>query len=246
MEHSNADIEAVILDIVRTDLIANDTSIDHDIREDALTQFMKRNSASLLDLLDELKTLRNHIAKGTIESLKKTHRVILEGHSEKSESEALSVALDKAAKYFSEDHDISITIQQLTELPNGGHRATVEVHITPLSFRDKPHVKGLDIELKRGRKIAFANSKHREEHELQYLIFDHFSALTKAKTIGHTPASYVINVNDAKLMHYMLEKQFLRAEMISRNNHQLDMPEPPSPMAPHPYQILVKVKREHD
>ncbi len=241
MENRNSDIESIILDIERADLVANDKNLDRDIREDALVQFAKRTTSPLLDLLDELKILRNMASHGSIEGFKKSHRVILEGYSENDATEALSSALDKAAKYFSEDHDVSINVQQLIELPNGGHRATIEIHITPLSLRDHPHVKGNDIELKRDHNRAFSDARHREEEALQHLVFDHFSALTKAKTTGHLPASFIINVNDAKLMHYMLEKQFLRAEMLKKTLNEKNKIEPNVPR-----QILVKLKREPD
>ncbi len=243
MENRNSDIESIILEIDRADIVANRENLDRNIREDYLVQFIKRTSSSLIDLLDELKNLRNLSAVGSTDGLKKTHRVILEGYSENNEAEALSVALDKAAKYFSEDNDISITVQQLIKLPNGGHRATVEVHITPLSLRDKPHVKGMDIELKRDHNKAFADSKEREGLSLKYLVYDQFSILTKAKTTGHFPASFIINVNDAKLMHYKLEKQFLKAEMVAKKE---DEPESnPSLPSPAPTPIVVKYKREH-
>jgi len=245
MEHRSEDIESIILDIQRADLIANDKSLERAIREDALIQFIQRTSSSLLYLLDELKDLRNRISEGSTESSQKTHRVILEGYSENNEQEALSSALDKAAKYFSEDKDISITVQQLIKLPNGGHRATVEVHITPMSLRDKPHIKGLDIELKRDRNKAYVDSKNQEELSLKYMVFEHFSTLTKAKTMGHFPASFIINVNDAKLMHYMLEKQFLRAEMSTKKDTEVELnPSLPVFPAPASYQILVKIKKE--
>lgn len=243
MENRNSDIESVILEIDRADIVANRENLDRNIREDYLVQFIKRTSSPLMELLDELKNLRNLSAVGSTDGSKKTHRVILEGYSENNEAEALSSALDKAAKYFSEDNDISITVQQLIKLPNGGHRATVEVHITPQSLRDKPHVKGMDIELKRDHNKAFIDSRKREELSLQHLVFDHFSILTKAKTMGHFPASFIINVNDAKLMHYKLEKQFLRAEMSTKKEDEQELdPSLPSPSAP---PILVRHKREH-
>ena len=81
-----------------------------------------------------------------------------------------SAALDKATHYFSEDHDISITVQQLLELPNGGHRATLEVHITPLSLRNTAHIKGADIELKRDHNKAFLDERIKENETLHILF----------------------------------------------------------------------------
>lgn len=214
MAHRNDDIESLILDIARADLTAQDETLDRAVREDFLVQFVRRTSAPLIALLDELKGLRERIAEGGASGgVEKTHRVILEGYSEKDASEALSAALDKAAKYFSDDHDIAITVEQLIELPNGGHRATIEVHITPMSLHDKAHIKGVDIELKRDHDHAYRDSRNKEAERLEHLVFDHFSKITKAKTEGHLPPTLLIDVNDAKLMHYLLEKQFLKAEM---------------------------------
>ncbi len=138
--------------------------------------------------------------------------MIVEGFSDENAETAFSAALDKASRYFSEDHDISITVQQLLELPNGGHRATLEVHITPLSLRNTEHIKGADVELKRDHEKSFHDSREKEKDALQHLIFDHFSSTTNAETLKHLPASVLIDINDVKLMHYMLEKQFLKAE----------------------------------
>ncbi len=241
MDQKRSDIESVILAIERATIVANDGQLDRAIREDALVHFVRQNADTLLDLLAELKDWREKTALPLGGGSGKTHRVILEGFSEDSGEKALSAALDKAAHYFSEDHDVSITIQQLIELPNGGHRATLEVHITPFSQRNKAHIQGQDVVLKRDRATAFAHLKDREENYLHHLIFDHFSALTGHKANGHIPESFLINVTDAKLMHYLLEKQFLRAEMAAHMAEK-GLEDDVSEEAPH--HILVKLNHE--
>ncbi len=218
MKNKYNDIETLIIDIERAQTISADSTLDRDVREDALVQFVARSATPLIELLDELKSLRAAADGSPLGGgANKTHRVIVEGFSDESAESAFSAALDKASHYFSEDHDISITVQQLLELPNGGHRATLEVHITPLSLRNTAHIKGADIELKRDHNKAFRDERIKENETLQHLIYDHFSSISNANTIGHLPPSLLINVDDAKLMHYMLEKQFLKAEASWHN-----------------------------
>jgi hypothetical protein len=241
MERKNSDIETLIIDIERAELIASDASVDRNVREDALVQFIKRAAMPLLDLLGELKGRREEGSE-TSGGFKKTHRVILEGFSDKSANEAFSNALDKAAHYFAEDHDVSITVEQLIELPQGGHRATLEVHITPVTLHDAAHLKNADIELKRDHNKAFNDVRHKEEDNLHHLIFDHFtSSMGNTKTAGRLPPTLLINVNDAKLMHFMLEKQFLKAEMAWKN---VEKTHPDTPNAENSRKILVRVNRE--
>jgi hypothetical protein len=244
VENKYDDVEALILAIEKARLLLNDSSKTQDDKDNIAVGFITENADALLSCLDELKNLReksdsNLPLGGGFQS---THRVIVEGFSDSSAEQALSSALDKAAHYFAEDKDVSITIQQLKELQNGGHHVILEVHVTPLNLRLKPHVKGRDIELKRDHAKAYTEQRQKEHEALEHLVFDHFSALTKPKTMGHIPASYLINVNDAKLMHYMLEKQFLKAEMnlkFREAKKEIDLPEP-SPDQPH--KILVRVK----
>jgi hypothetical protein len=244
MENRYDDVEALMLDIEKARLLLNDLSKSQDDKGTIAIGFITENADALLACLDELKNLRaeNDGSLPLGGGFQSTHRVILEGFSDSSAEQALSSALDKAAHYFAEDKDVSITIQQLKELPNGGHHAILEVHVTPFNLRIKPHIKGRDIELKRDHAKAYADQRKKEHDALEHLVFDHFSALTKPKTMGHIPQSYLINVNDAKLMHYMLEKQFLKAEMnlkFREAKKDLDLPEP-SPEPPH--KILVRVK----
>lgn len=239
MTQAHSDIDTMKREIETLDLMVKDPLIEKDAREYSLTNFVSRNADLLLAFLDELKFLRDQINGGIpIGGFQKSHRVILEGYSDKSAEEALSNALDKAAHYFSEDHDISITIQQLIELPNGGHRAVLEVHITPLPIRAAPHVKAQDITLKRDHEKAFHTTRENEDETFHHLVFDHFSALTKAKTMGHIPSSFLINVTDAKLMSYMLEKQFLKAELSLKTAYELA--ESPSVKVPHQIKVHVR------
>jgi hypothetical protein len=252
MNEKISDIEPIILDIERAALLANDATVEPCVREDGLMQFVKRNAEPLLDLLDELKRYREGQA-GDVSGLQKSHRVIIEGYSDVSAEAALSSALDKAAHYFSEDHDIAITVQQLIELPNGGHRATLEVHVTPFTLRDNAHIKGLDVELKRGESKEYYDARTAEEEHLHHLIFDHFSGISKAKTVGHIPPSFLINVTDVKLMNHMIEKQFLKAEGFRKlaakaNNPAPDPDDTPdtTPDITGPNKILVRVQRGPD
>lgn len=241
MTTSNHDIEPLIIDIQRAELMASDENIDADVRDTTLSQFVLRTSGPLIELLTELKELRSQADQsGSIRPNQKTHRVIIEGFSDESAEAALSTALDKAAHYFTEDHDISISIQQLINLPEGGHRATLEVRITPLKERHSPHVKNADIELKRDHEKSYRESFQKLDDQTQHLIFDHFSKITHAKSMGKIPSTLLININDAKILHYMLEKQFLKAEMAWKNARNSQ----PTPDAPE--QILVRFNHTPD
>lgn len=217
MNVKTIDIEQTIIDIEKAELIAGDENLDRAVREDALVRFVQRNASDLIELLDELKDFRNKSETGTpLGGLEKTHRVIIEGFSDQSAEAALSAALDKTAPFFAETHDVAITVQQLIELPGGGHRATLEIRVTPIAEHQTLHVKGRDIELKRDKQKKFKTQQKKEVDDLHRLIFDHFSALTDPKVNGAIPASFFIDINDAKLMHYMLEKQFLKAEQAQK------------------------------
>lgn len=236
--NKHADIETVVIDIERAQAVSEDADLDRHVREDALVQFVKRSAAPLISLLDELKNLREQMESGSGGDLGgKTHRVIVEGFSDKSAEAAFSEALDKAAHYFSEDRDIAITVQQLVELADGGHRATLEVHITPVTQHHHAHLKSADVELKRDHDKAFHDMKAKEDDALHHLIFDHFSAINTAEFVANAPPSLLINVNDAKILHYMLEKQFLKAERAWDNVKD---------SAPKPHKILVRFKRDRD
>lgn len=176
-----------------------------------LLRFVEVEFGSLLRLLRELQEWRRaggeHGGDG-----KGVCRTILEGYSEESGQDALSRALDKAAHYFSEQHDVSITVLSLVALPGGGHRATIEVHLTPLTLRNRAGLKGADIEVRRINDHDYHHRRKLATAHLDHMVFDHFAA--KKGSISPLPGYFMINITDSALLNDMLERQFLRAGSV--------------------------------
>jgi hypothetical protein len=105
-------------------------------------------AGSIISLLNELKDKRDEHDRQKLALIDKgAHRVIVEGFSTKDFHDAFSNALSKVIHYFSEQHDVSVTVLGLLELPKGGYRATLEIHLTPVSFNETEHPEGMDLEL---------------------------------------------------------------------------------------------------
>lgn len=230
------DISILISEIERLKNKTGDDAVTPEIWEDEIKNFIGHYADPLIYLLDELRHYRDAGA-GDV-NLKSTHRAILEGFSDESPAAALSEALDKAAFYFSEQHDISITLQKLTQLPQGGHRAIVEVHITPVTFRHHLHVEAPDVELKLIHDHDYDSRKKMAEEHIKHLVFDHF-ATTNGGRQAQIPDYFLININDAYLMNHLIEKEFFNAG--HHNNIKDPEPEPTPPRKVR--QILVRVQK---
>ncbi|HPQ50705.1 MAG TPA: hypothetical protein PLE43_01780 [Alphaproteobacteria bacterium] len=215
------DLQDIITVTEHAEVIAEDVNLDLESREAALRTFVTQNAQDIISLLYELQDWRNQSATGEGNHLLDKHaRIIVEGFSDDNAADALSDALNKTSHYFSEQLDVSITLQQLTELKNGGHRAVLELHITPIHLKDRAHVHSLDIENKKFRKREFRNNLKKEEAEARHLVFDHFVA-RKGAYADAIPDYYLINLGDVHLMNYMIEKAFFKAG------------QPPSPLPNH-------------
>ncbi|HOO50852.1 MAG TPA: hypothetical protein PLK94_06145 [Alphaproteobacteria bacterium] len=221
------EIADLIKEVEKADVIALSSHSDQS-KSEYFKNFMEKNAQQIILHLYEMEEL---IRSGAISGgdsggriLEKQSRCIVEGFSDESAAAALSDALSKASKYFSESVDINITLRQLTELSEGGHRATLELHITPLKINDRAHVKSFDVQNKKIRAAEFKKMHVTEEGERRHLVFDHFVPKMGATASG-IPDNYLINIGDAHLMNYMIEKAFFKA------GH-----EP----TPHPDQIIVR------
>ena len=186
--------------------------------------FLETYSDDLIGFLEELSDRRNAEESGI--SPQNTHRVIVEGFSAKEASDAFSDALAKAGHYFSSEHDVSVTLQRLTELPQGGFHAIMEVHMTPLTLRERYDVVDADVELKRIHDHHYRQDRRHEQEALKHLIFDHFTSKSGGVQL---PDHFLINVQDAHLLEYMIEKQFFE------KGH-----------APLPGKHIIIRKRDHD
>lgn len=210
----------------------DEESISSEILGSEATNFIRHYASQIVYLLDELRSKRDTESGGLNHT--STHRTILEGFSDKSPSAALSEALQKAAFYFSEQHDISITLQKLMALPQGGHRAIIEVHVTPMTFRHHLHLQAPDVELKRIHDHDYSLEKKVSEEHIKHLIFDHF-ATTSGGRQAEIPDYFLININDALLLNQLIEKEFFKAGHYVKT-------EDPVPDSK-PIQILVRAQK---
>ena len=240
MSNATHDIDTVLIELERAEVAAHDAALDPMVREDALRGFVRRTAAPLVALLNELKILREQGAGDNTLHMA-SHRILVEGYSEKTAEEAFANALEKAGHFFSDEFDVSITLQQLIELPNGGHRATMEIHLTPFALKLKPHVKTNDIELKRFHQKDFDDLRRREYEMKRHLVYDHFAAINGALAASRIPEYMMIEVNDANLMNYMLEKEFFKAGHEHNEGPKPFIPHGPEPgMAPNGFTVRVK------
>lgn len=206
----DSDIDETVSDLKGALRMARSPCTDFISRAEQLSQSLEFQVPQIVSLLEELRLWRRAGHKHSGDGTQNVTRAIVEGYSETDSAEALAKALEKAAGYFSEQHDIAITVKGLINLPEGGHRATVEVMMTPLHLRLNPKIKGLDIELKRIHDHGYYNDRKKEDGNIRHLVFDHFSACKGASPVS-LPEYFMININDSVLLNHMLEKQFLNA-----------------------------------
>lgn len=207
----------------------------HPADDDRNRRFADTHAAQTAVLLEELKQWRESAARRQ----ESGGRVIVEGFDEKDMNRAFSVALAKTAGFFSEQHDIAITVLGLYSLPHGGHRVVLEIDITPLCRHLNEHMAAPDIESKRGHERAFAAFRKHEDTHLKELVYDHF--LETMGTVPQIPDYFLINFKDADLLNHMIEKQFFKAGHDLPPRH--PVPDFPSP-APSPRQALVRIVKK--
>ncbi len=204
------DIDFLIREIEHIKFNLNDPSLGSVFWEEAMKDFINRHGGELVAMLRELIKRRAAESQSGGGLHKDTHRIIVEGFSDENPNAALSNALDKASGYFSEQHDVSFTLMGLSHLPHGGHRALLEVHVTPMTLRNKCHPQEQDVELKHIHDSDYRNRKKYDEEHKKHLVFDHF-----ATTVGGSPLEipdyFLINIKDADLMNFMIEKAFFNA-----------------------------------
>jgi hypothetical protein len=232
------DIDLLIKVIREAEECANNPQIPPKDLLEGLKNFIEGCATPLCALLEELRTFRQQTGEkgsGEEDYSKGTHRVLIEGYSDESAEKALSSALEKASRYFSEQHDVNITLQQLTKLPKGGHRATLEIYVTPLTLKDTAHIQGNDVALKRLKTRDFVLKRKLEREHMRHLVYDHFAAITGGAQ-RHIPDYFLINVTDASLMNMMMENDFFAA-----GHPKLSAPKASSQPSP-PNQFWVRVR----
>lgn len=230
---TEAPIDELIKKIEAAEIVAADVAVSPEFREGLLRAFVQDNSAQIIHYLQELK---DWLEKQAATGQGGTHdfqRTIVEGFSENSLAEALSEALDKAAKFFNDQEDVAIILEQLIELPHGGYRATLEVRVVPLNMKHKLHVQGADVQYKRIHDHDYHAQRKFEEGHIRHLVFDHFAA-NNCGSMVPIPEYFLINVNDAYLLNHAIEKAFLKA------GHTLKLEDMQGPQ-----QILVRTRAPH-
>ena len=193
-----------------------------------LRSFAENDSYPVLVLLEELKK-RRHMARlhGSAEGGSiGTHRIILEGYSEEDMQGAFSNALEKAYRYFSEVHDVSVTVLDMVKLPKAGFRATIELHITPMTVGKR---EGADVELKHNKSRNEKPYRTERQEFLGHLMHDHFIMTSQE---NYVPDYLMVSVNDAEMLNFMAEHDFFEA---AHDRHEDTTPEP------EPKQFIVRV-----
>lgn len=230
MRTENIDIGNLIKEIEHVRDSVKSEQLGEGFRVQTALGFFERYADSLVVLLDELLHLRESTGNSG-----GTHRVLVEGFSSDDAASAFSDALAKAAHYFSEQHDVSVSLQKLTEIPKGGYHAVMEVHMTPVVLKDRFDIVDADVELKRIHDHSYAHDRKDEAAALKHLVFDHFTSKSGGVQL---PDHFLINIQDAHLLEYMIEKQFFEV------GHKMHKPEDAAKglSAKH---VIVR-KRHHD
>jgi len=227
---NTADIDDLIKELEHYQISMNDRSLGSGFWDQAVKDFIRRHSGHIVSLLEELartrgKTLINAPASNL-------HRITVEGRDAGNPAKALSAALNKAIINLSDLHDNVLILRELSELPEGGYRGTLEIHSVPLSSKDGTLHDDHDKNLKHIHEHEYGKKLNREH--IKYPIFDHFAG-TDDDGQADMPEYILINVDDPSVMNYMIGKNLFEAGLVA------------SPATadgtPPPQQVIVRVRR---
>ncbi len=176
--------------------------------------FVSNQSDNIISFLNELKEKRGKVSSDALALIReRSHRVVVEGYSENNVNDAFSEALEKVTPYFSEHHDVSITVLGMSSLPKGGYRATLEVHVSPLKSKLSDDMESPEEELKRIKETTASDVQSREALYMQDLVHNHF--LTHSGYLSYIPDNFLIHVHDANTLNMMIEQQFSNVANIN-------------------------------
>ena len=183
-------------------------NLDDDKR---LRSFVSTYADDIIELLSELKEKRDATSAGHASLIKQNiHRTLVEGYSDDNIHEAFSKALGKVKAYFSEEHDVSVTVVGLVDLPKGGHRATLEVQLTPIKLSLTTNAKQTDHDRKRkAHHKEDLLHEQQESYYLQHLILEHFMHGSEHAT--SIPDHLLIHIHERDILRTMVEKGFFKA-----------------------------------
>ena len=173
---------------------------------EGLVCFDHDDAEKLAACLEELSEWRRHDED---ERAHGPHRIIIKGYSTESIHHAFADALQKTSCYHSQLHDVSITVLGIKELKKGGYRATLEVHITPMTMTDIEHPDNELEERQKNFKNEYEKRKKDHEEHLKHLMHDHF--LDESGITPDIPDHIMMRVDDATLLNMMIEKEFFKA-----------------------------------
>lgn len=137
-------------------------------------------------------------------------KVVITEYSPDSLDDALARAMAKAARYLNVEHDVTISVAELAEVPGRGFRATVEVTVVPVSQKKRPKVTPEDVEREREHDRLFRKMRKHEERHPGEVVHEHFVE-AMGNWFPEIPDYYVSQATDAVLANKDIEKRFFRA-----------------------------------
>jgi hypothetical protein len=203
--------------------------------EKASGVFIQTKGHTLAGLLLELAHWRDQ-NEGGLPHYAESKRAMVEGYSDVSAEDALAKAVAKAGQFYGPHHEVTLTLQKLMALPGGGHRAQMEVHLTPFSLEVYPHMAAPDVDALRHHNKTFRASRKAEAELPAHMVFEHFASI-RSQMPPNIPASLLVNITDAALLNKMIEKQFFSSAKP------LTPSDLPSPTPDNPVKVMVRTKK---
>lgn len=137
-------------------------------------------------------------------------KVIITEYSRDSLEDALARAMAKASRYLNAEHDVTVSVTELAEVPGRGFRATVEVTVVPVSQKKHPKVTPEDVEREREHDRLFRKMRKHEEQHPGDVVHEHFTEVM-GNWFPEIPDYYVSLATDAVLANKDIEKRFFHA-----------------------------------
>jgi hypothetical protein len=177
-------------------------------------------------------------------------KYIVEGTSPVSMAEAAAQAMAKASVHLSENHDIKISVLEMSALKGRGYKVVLEITVIPLGQRETVGSDGRNPEHVTGQAAAAAKDRERREEpekSIKKRIVDHFrrrrggyidtpsihlAQLTEDMLIGQISTEFMPRAQPVNLgpLHDPLAVQ--KPEDTAQKFQQATQPDPDPPPAP--------------
>lgn len=145
-------------------------------------------------------------------------KYIITGRSDETIDDALAHAMVQVADIMSEDHDVNISIMELTQIPRRGFKAVLDVQLIPIiNDTDAKGLQKAELELQMDPEIGhihertYHDARKKQTASLKQSIYDHFACRTGSGVNLYIPPHLLINLNDAILLNHTIEKAFYSA-----------------------------------